>query len=654
MSNSSVRNTVKYNCQALFMGPAPETGYNFISYTGELNNNPDELIKNHNLLKEIIRVQDFGYSISLNRTSLTHLGERSLLSRPNINYPQIELNFSYLPNGLRNEARMGFNVNYSQFEFPHTGEAFYKKNDQVSLLSGFDSTSLTPTFYTGVGGVWPEVGTMAGGSGALTNKDRFWPPYIHKDRRNIYAVITDGDSGDQDAHQSPLREMFNLDDEVQQIDPNSTSHSLISFGDCYLSRYSVSASVGDVMRANVAYFAENVEFHSGASGARIPALDLKTGGVFLDGVADGFTARPDPTSSSLTYFKNSQNANPEYFPPGLYTIDYVSGLYDSNKVGVDVRYTNPVEYGYVDSIQTDYHTGETKAKYTGVGLVSSGYSSSSVQSQGTFQHGGGRIGIKTEVFNVSDTASEVAYKLTAPQDITTRMVTPLDFPDEGPVAFQQGDLTLNVPNDISGLGVDFDDAHIQNFGIEIDLNRSVMDGIGNRYPIYRGINYPVFANISFTTLVKDSTTGSLDEILRRGDEYDFSISVKNSCDVNVSATSHKVTGMHSPHNAGRLPLHQGLTSILYEIKKAKLMSSNFTSSIGSYKRGDFSFAVEVDPDNLSKGLFISGLLNIEKIEDFFLLEGVSSGADQNGGYVLREGGNAQDKTLLVTNLNPLY
>lgn len=636
------------------MGPAPETGYNFISYTGELNNNPDELIKNHNLLKEIIRVQDFGYSMSLTRTDLTHLGERSLISRPNINNPQIELNFGYIVNGLRNEARMGFNVNYSQFEFPYEGEAFYKKNDQVSLLSGFDSKSLTPTYFTGAGGIWPEVGTLAGGSGALTSKDRFWPPYVHRDRRNIYAVITDGDSGDKDAHQSPLRETFNVDDTVQQIDPLSNSHHLISFGDCYMSRYSVSAQVGGLMNANVAFLAENVEFHSGASGARIPALDLKSGGVFLDSVASGFIARPNPTSSSLTYFKNSQNGNPEYFPPGLYSINYVSGVYDTNKVGVDVRYTNPVEYGYADSIQTDYHTGETKTKYTGVGLVSSGYSSSSVQSQGTFQHGGGRIGIKTEVYNGSDAASEIAYKLTAPQDVTTRMVTPLDFPDEGPVAFQQGDLTLNIPNDASGMGIDFDDSHIQSFSIEIDLNRSSLDGVGRRYPIYRDINYPVFANINFTTLVKDSTTGSLDEILRRGDEYDFSISVKNSCDSLVSTIHADVTGMSNPHNAGRLPLHQDLTSILYEVKKAKLMSSSFTSSIGSFKRGDLNFSVELDPDNLSKGLFISGLLNIEKIEDFFLLEGVSSGADQNGGYVLREGGNAQDKSLLVTNLNPLY
>jgi hypothetical protein len=84
------------------------------------------------------------------------------------------------------------------------------------------------------------------------------------------------------------------------------------------------------------------------------------------------------------------------------------------------------------------------------------------------------------------------------------------------------------------------------------------------------------------------------------------------------------------------------------------MSSSFVSNIGDPKRGDFNFQVEIDPDNLSKGLFVSGLLNVEKIEDFVLMEGVSANQDQNGGVLMREGGNAEDKTLLVTNLNPLY
>jgi hypothetical protein len=333
---------------------------------------------------------------------------------------------------------------------------------------------------------------------------------------------------------------------------------------------------------------------------------------------------------------------------------YVSGGYSGNKVGVDIRYTNPNTFGYVDSIQTDHHSGETKTKVSGMGTVGSGYSTSSTPPTSKFQHGGGKIGIKTEVYAATDNGSGVAYKLTPPDDIYTRMVTPLDFPEEGPIAFRQGDIKLKVPNDISGMGIDFDDAHIQNFSLEIDLNRDIMDSLGYRYPVYRGITFPVFANLNFTTFVKDTTTGSLSDTLRRGDEYDFKITVQNSCDKNVSALSTVVTGMSSPHQAGTLPLHQGKPSIVYEIKKAKLMSSSYVSNIGDPKRGDFSFQVEIDPDDLSKGLFMSGLLNVEKVEDFVLMEGVSADQDQNGGFLMREGGNSENKTLLVTNLNPLY
>jgi len=333
---------------------------------------------------------------------------------------------------------------------------------------------------------------------------------------------------------------------------------------------------------------------------------------------------------------------------------YVSGGYSGNKVGVDIRYTNPNEFSYVDSIQTDYHSGETITKVSGMGNVSAGYSTSSTPPASKFQHGGGKIGIKTEVYAATDNGSGVAYKLTPPNDIYTRMVTPLDFPEEGPVAFTKGDITLKVPNDVSGMGIDLDDSHIQNFALEFDLNRDIMDSIGYRYPVYRGVTFPVFANLNFTTFVKDSTTGSLSDTLRRGDEYDFKITVQNSCDVNFGLIDSAVTGLESPHNAGALPLHQAKPSIVYEFKKAKLMSSSYISNIGDPKRGDFSFQVEIDPDNLSKGLFMSGLLNVEKIEDFVLMEGVSTNQDQNGGFLMREGGNAENKTLLVTNLNPLY
>jgi hypothetical protein len=59
--------------------------------------------------------------------------------------------------------------------------------------------------------------------------------------------------------------------------------------------------------------------------------------------------------------------------------------------------------------------------------------------------------------------------------------------------------------------------------------------------------------------------------------------------------------------------------------------------------------VEVDPDNLTEGFFISGVYGMEKVEDFILLEGTASGNNQNGFYLQQE-----TNDLLVTNLLPAY
>ena len=54
---------------------------------------------------------------------------------------------------------------------------------------------------------------------------------------------------------------------------------------------------------------------------------------------------------------------------------------------------------------------------------------------------------------------------------------------------------------------------------------------------------------------------------------------------------------------------------------AKLNSFYYNTAIGNNKVFDASFNVEIDPDDQSKGFFISGVLGAEKVEDFILLEG---------------------------------
>ena len=78
---------------------------------------------------------------------------------------------------------------------------------------------------------------------------------------------------------------------------------------------------------------------------------------------------------------------------------------------------------------------------------------------------------------------------------------------------------------------------------------------------------------------------------------------------------------------------------------AKLNDFSYDTSIGQNKVFNASFNVEIDPDDQSKGLFISGVLGAEKVEDFILLEG----GDDDKFYLQQE-----TKDLFVTNLIPLY
>ena len=107
------RPNVIYNCQGLFVGPAPETGYNFIAYTGgPPTNDHSNLYQQLNLLHPIDRVQSISYSINVPHTNVTQINKRGMVDRPIVNYPTVSLNFNYLLCGTKNEARLGFNVNY--------------------------------------------------------------------------------------------------------------------------------------------------------------------------------------------------------------------------------------------------------------------------------------------------------------------------------------------------------------------------------------------------------------------------------------------------------------------------------------------------------------------------------------------------------------
>jgi hypothetical protein len=250
------RPTVIYNCQALFVGPAPESGYNFFDYNGgAATNDHEHLVQKINRLSPIDRVQSVSYQINVPHENILQLSKRSTVDRPVIDYPTVDLSFNYLLCGTKNEARLGFNVNYPVYNFPFSGEPYYSNNTNVSLLKGFFEEDKS---YV-QGKTWEVFDNT-----------------VYRDCKNIYLVVNqDGN----DINKFYQKEEFGSPDIYQSIDPSSPDYHVISFGNCYLTNYSTNGSIGRVPAASASFRSYNVNFDMSGSGFQAPGIESKSGSI---------------------------------------------------------------------------------------------------------------------------------------------------------------------------------------------------------------------------------------------------------------------------------------------------------------------------------------------------------------------------------------
>ena len=83
-----------------------------------------DIYKQINRLHSIDRVQSISYDIEVPHTDINQLNKRELVDRPIINHPTVNLSFDYLLCGTKNEARLGFDVNYPLFNYPFDGQPY--------------------------------------------------------------------------------------------------------------------------------------------------------------------------------------------------------------------------------------------------------------------------------------------------------------------------------------------------------------------------------------------------------------------------------------------------------------------------------------------------------------------------------------------------
>ena len=146
-----------------------------------------------------------------------------------------------------------------------------------------------------------------------------------------------------------------------------------------------------------------------------------------------------------------------------------------------------------------------------------------------------------------------------------------------------GDITLQLTNQ-QVKGFEASDVKIQSFTLTTDLSRSPIEKLGSRFPFSREIDFPVTATLSVEALMGELADFNLSDLLCETDTYDLSITLrKNDC-----------AGVGDP-------------AIIAQLKGAKLLSENVTTSIGDNASVTLEYEVSIGgPEELDKGVFISG------------------------------------------------
>lgn len=146
-----------------------------------------------------------------------------------------------------------------------------------------------------------------------------------------------------------------------------------------------------------------------------------------------------------------------------------------------------------------------------------------------------------------------------------------------------GDITFALTND-QVKGFTASDIKIQSFTLSTDLSRSPIQKLGSRFPFSREIDFPITASLSVEAQMGDLENFNLSDLLCETGFYDLSLTLRrNDC-----------SGAGAP-------------AILAQIKGAKLLSENVSTSIGDNASVTLEYQASISgPEDLTKGVFISG------------------------------------------------
>jgi len=146
-------------------------------------------------------------------------------------------------------------------------------------------------------------------------------------------------------------------------------------------------------------------------------------------------------------------------------------------------------------------------------------------------------------------------------------------------ALRPGDITVSIP---SITGADTATMNVQSYTLSLDIGRTPIEKLGNRFAFARPIDFPLTVTLSVDAQVTDLVAGNFAGLLVEDSTYSPSITIKS-------------------------PTNSNLTMAKYTLKGAKLDSEEFSSDIGSNKTVTLNFSAQVGgPQDSANGLFMNG------------------------------------------------
>jgi hypothetical protein len=190
--------------------------------------------------------------------------------------------------------------------------------------------------------------------------------------------------------------------------------------------------------------------------------------------------------------------------------------------------------------------------------------------------------------NVVEGSSGVLPSLTVETSATGDNKFQLPAPNSGSIgisALRPGDITLELADPVLAdfpTGADSGNtaAHIQSFSIEIPVGRTTLQRLGSRFGFAKVIDFPIEVTVNVSAILADlKQSGNLDFLVSNDEFKTLKFTFKDPA---------------------------GNNKIIYQVKGAKLVSENHSSTIGDNKTVDLVFTTQIGaPQDTTNGVFVA-------------------------------------------------